>query len=78
MRYEPTISDHQPEGDRLFRSVGAVMGEIAALLDERRSGQAIRAREVLAGHHRSAAERRKARREAQGAAAGPAGERRRG
>lgn len=50
------------QSDRLAHSIDAVMGEIAALLDERGAGGVRRAREVLAGAYHCATERRRARR----------------
>ncbi len=63
--------DHRlVQSDRLACSVDAIMGEIAALLDERGTGEVQRAREVLAGAYRSATERRRARRSSSPAVAG--------
>lgn len=72
MRHEPSMQlDHRQQhasSDRLVHSIDAVMGEIAALLHERGTGEVKRAREVLAGAYRCATERRRARRSATTAA----------
>lgn len=63
LRYEPSMragSTQNLLGEQLSGHVDAVMGEIAALLDERRAEEAVRAREVLASTYRRAVERRRA------------------
>jgi hypothetical protein len=61
VRYEPTM---RPEsgGPQLFDRVGAVMNEIAALLDERSNRDSLKARGALVEAYRTAAERRRKRR----------------
>lgn len=66
MRYEPSMrseNSRNASGDRLSNHVDAVMGEIAALLDERRADEVLRAREVLASTYQRALERRRASRQ---------------
>lgn len=75
MRHETSMHhDHRrhqhASSERLIHSIDAVMGEIAALLDERGTGEVQRAREVLAGAYRCATERRRARRSGPAVAAG--------
>ena len=63
LRYEPFMragSTRNLLGEQLSDHVDAVMGEIAALLDERRAEEVVRAREVLAFTYRRAVERRRA------------------
>jgi len=68
LRYEPSMrsgASQNAAGDRLSDRVDAVMGEIAALLDERSADEIVRAREVLASTYQRALERRRASRRPQ-------------
>lgn len=58
-------------GERLSDRVDAVIGEIAALLDERRADKVVRAREVLASTYQRASERRRVRRQSPGQQTAP-------
>jgi uncharacterized metal-binding protein len=63
VRYEPMMRPESENGGaELCDRVGAVMNEIAALLDERRTSEILRAREALADAHCEATQRRRARR----------------